>query len=160
MQSIPPAEEVLATWSAPVMPRHHRSVRWYVIATIIIALCVTYGVLRDSIPFAVVAVLTGIVYALLHRHAPPDRTFSITSAGVILENRSVSWAQLQGFWFFPTREYTELHFVFRKAHLQDLIIQTGTQDINMLRAILQTRLPELTDRKERLLDTFIRICKL
>ena len=160
MNTIPPAEEVFATWAAPILPRHHRSVRWYVIASIVIALCVTYGILRDSIPFAVVAVLTGIVYALLHRHAPPDRTITLTTSGVTLEKRTVPWKDLQGFWFFHTLDYTELHFVFKKTHRPDLIIQTGTQDIDALRTILQTHLPELTDRKERLLDTFIRICKL
>lgn len=153
-------EEALVTWSAPITPHYHRTMRWYVIAFIIIALCVTYGILNDSLPFAAVAILVGIVYALLHRHAPPDRTITFTALGVTLKSRSLAWTELKGFWLLRTPDYTELHLIPSAPRSADLIIQTGMQNIETLRALLQTRLPELTDRKERMIDTFIRICKL
>lgn len=160
MDTLPPQETALITWNAPVTPHHRRTKRWYIIAAVIIALCVAYGWYVDSIPFAVVAVLVGVIYALLHKHAPPDRTIVLTSEGVTLGRRMAEWSDLAGFWILHTSEYDELHFVSRKPRTADLVIQTGTQSTETLRAILQTRLPELTDRKERILDTFIRICKL
>lgn len=155
-----PAEEVLLTWQAPVVPRHHRTWRWYLIAGTIIGACAAYGVWTGSYPFAAVAVLIGVVYVLLHRHAPPDRTFALTSVAAHLEKRTLAWAACAGFWFLHTADYTELHLVPTDRRTRELIIQTGNQDIDRIRALLQERVPELTDRRERLLDTFIRICKL
>lgn len=159
MDANTPTQEVILSWSAPIAPRHERGKVWYIAAGIVIALCVTYGIYADSLPFAVVAVLIGVMYILLRKHVPADVPCSISQRGITIGKRTVLWEQAQGFWLLRTPAYTELHVV-PAGRGTEMIIQTGDQDISALQGLLLQYTSELTDRRETLIDTIIRICKL
>ncbi len=148
----------LLTWSAATMPKHERSPRWYLITGGIFLLFMIVSILWDAWSFAVVVMLLGGVYYLVHRKPPPLKTISIRGGSCVFDGDVTPWRECVGFWFLPGEGYTELHIERRGK--PDIVIHTGPYSMEDLRSILVTFLPELTNRREKLLDKLIRICKL
>lgn len=146
-------------WDAPQRPSITRSKRWYTVAAVVVVIAAAYGIVSGSWSFAVVCVLAGGMYALVGDHSATSIRIELHESGVILDGAFTRWDQLVGYWMLPTPGYTELHFV-RKDKNERMFIQTGDQDIARLRMVLGQRLPELTHKKEGILDIIIRLCKL
>lgn len=141
------------------MPRHERSHRWYLIAGIVVVLFLFFSILRGDWSFAVVIALVAGVYFLVHRKPPPEKRIDIRSSGIVFDGDVVPWSSCQGFFFLQGPDYVELHFE-RKDRKEDIVIQTGDLKIDELHALLIQLLPELPNRRERLLDSFTRSLKL
>ena len=152
------SQPVLA-WNAPRRPDVQRTKRWYTTLGVIVFIVAAYGIFTNSWMLAIVSILAGGMYVLIHDHRPPTSTLELFDSGIRLDGDFIRWDQLAGFWFLQTHDFTELRFVSRTLH-KKLVIQTGTQDIAQLRMILGQRLPELTQMKEGLLDILLRVCKL
>jgi len=156
----PTPEQVLLTWSAPVQHTHERSTRWYIVGGTAVIAAAAYGVLTGAWSVALVTIMIGAMYFILRDHRFPDETATITQGGIRISDTYINWNDTQGFWLLPTDHYMELHVVPKTQGKSDLIIQTGTMDIQKLRETIGAWIPELTDKRERFLDAFIRICKL
>lgn len=154
LQSTP----VLA-WESPARPVFERTKRWYTIAGVVVFAAAAYGILTGSWAFAIVSVLSGGMYVLIHDHKPGTIRIELHDSGVLLNGTFTRWDQLSGFWILETPGYNELRFVQKRPRIR-MVIQTGTQDLADLRMILGQRLPELTQMKESLVDIIIRLCKL
>lgn len=154
LESVP----VLA-WEAPARPAVERTTQWYIGASVVVLVAAAYGIISGSWPFAVVSVLAGGMYVLIHDHKPPMKSLELHDSGVRVNGTTFTrWDELSGFWLLHTPNYSELHLSTKNRG--DIVMQTGTQDIAQLRMILVQRLPELAQKREGILDTFIRICKL
>ncbi len=154
LESVP-----VRSWDAPTHPSYERTKRWYITAGIVVFIAATWGIFTGSWPFAIVCVLAGGMYALIHDHKHADTHIELHDSGVLLGGTFTRWDELSGFWILQTPQYSELRFVERRPRMR-MIIQTGTQDLAQLRMILGQRLPELTQMKESILDILLRLCKL
>ena len=148
------------SWNAPSQPAFKRSAQWYAIGGVIVLVLAGYGIMTGSWPFAIVMVLLGAMYYILRDHVPPQKSIALTNKGVQLGETFTRWEDIEGFWLLETPDYTELHVVHRDKKKFDLIIQTGTQNVQAIRTALGQLSTELTDRQERFVDMLIRICKL
>lgn len=152
------SKPVLA-WTAPSRPSVERTKHWYVTAGVIVFIVVAYAIFTSAWTLAIVSVLAGGMYALIHDHTHPTSSIELHESGVLLDNEFVRWDQLAGFWFVHTPRYVELRFVPKRG-AKRMVIQTGALDPAQLRMILGQRVPEFTNKRESLIDIFIRICKL
>ncbi len=152
--------QILAMWQAPVLPQHDRSPRWYAIGGVVVLIFAIYGIVSGSWPFTIVVLLCGAMYYLMRDHVSPLKTITITDVGVQLEQSFTRWEDLTGFWILDTPGYTELHFVPKAKHQSDILIQTGSQSTTDLRVLIGSHIPELTDKRESLLDALLRTVKL
>lgn len=153
-------EQSLLSWSAPIHHAHQRTKRWYIISSVIVLSIATYGVLSGAWSVALVTIMIGAMYFLLRDHTFPNASFDITQTGVRLNETFLPWENAQGFWLLRAPDYTELHIVPKATNKSDIVIQTGTMDSAKVRETLTAFIPELTEKRERLIDLFIRICKL
>jgi len=149
----------LMAWTAPSRPVRERTVQWYIGGGAVVLIGIVYGILSDSWPFSVVMLLSGAMYYLLRGHQPPLRTIVLMEQGCSLDGRFMNWSDMRGYWLLFTPEYTELHLV-PAGRREEIVLQTGDVNIADLRSALSSVLPELSDRKESMLDMIIRTCKL
>ena len=149
----------LLMWTAPTKVIQERGRQWYLIGGIIVIVGASYGILTGSWSFAVVALLCGAVYVLLHGHVPAPSTIALTEYGIYFQGYFTSYNDLKSFWLFSTPLATELH-IARKGRGKEITILTGGMDPALIQGILSRFVPEDSDRNEHLLDAFIRICKL
>lgn len=146
-------------WKAPIKPIFVRTKRWYMCAAGVVLAIAAYGVLSGAWTVALVAILCGAMYVIVHDHRLPDATMTFTESGAQLNTAFLAWKEMKGYWLLYTPEYTELHLV-PAARKPEMVIQTGSQEIMHIKQTLAEYVPEMPEMHERLLDTFIRICKL
>lgn len=150
---------MLLTWTAPTHPSHERSKRWYVVGATLLFAFAAYGVITGSWSTALVAMLIGAMYYLLRDHSFDPETITISTTGVQLGKTFTRWEDMNGFWFLRTSDYTELHLV-PKGRKPDLVIQTDGIEPAIVKTTLESKIQELSDKRESLFDAFIRITKL
>lgn len=147
-------------WSAPITAAHERTTRWYVTGGIVVFAIAAYGLLTGAWSIALVAVMCGAMYFLIRSHSFPDATMTITQNGATLNETYLPWSEAQGFWIMVTPAYAELHIVPKNPRRGEMVIQTGALDLPTLHETLLRHAPELPEKRERLVDAIIRICKL
>ena len=154
LQSAP----VLA-WEGLTRPVFERTKRWYTVAGAIVVLCTGYAIVTGAWSFAVVCVLACGMFVLVRDHVPHPVKVELHDSGVLFDGDFVRWDELSGFWILATPGYTELRFVpKRRAHRMS--VQTAGVDLAQLRMVLGQRIQELTEKRESLLDVFIRLGKI
>lgn len=151
----------LLSWSAPSHPQHNRPVCWYIVFLAVIVGFALYGAYAGNWTFAILILLCGLFYPLLHDHVPPEKRIALYPKAFLFEDTIVRWEDCTGFWLFPTTTYTDVHIEYTEGKRQrEVKIQNGSVDIMTIRLLLAEFIPELPDRGERLLEKLIRICKL
>lgn len=153
-----PSEDPIIEWKAPEHHRPERGKLWYIVATLFVVLCVFYSLHTKAWTFsALILVVTGL-YWKLHKEDPRLKHVRIYTRGFGIDDTFTEWVDCHGYWICQHGDYYQLH-VEKKSGAR-INIQLGHDDPYALHAVLEALAPELTDRRERLLDTIIRICKL
>lgn len=150
----------LLAWSAPSRPPHDRDRKWYVIAGSIAALVLLYALFTQAWTFAVVIVLLAVLYGLLHGKSHLVHTVRIAEQALYWDTKTIPWSELEGFWMLQGPGYVELHIEWKQKGKERLVVQTGDQEPADIASSLARFLPSFADRREKLLDYIIRICKL
>lgn len=153
-----PTENPLIQWQAPKHLHHQRTRMWYIGAVLFIAACLAYSFYTSAWSFTVVLFLIVVLYSYIHESKPPEKTIRIWERGYVVDDKFVQWSACTGYWFLKGKGYYELHI--EKKNGYETKIQTGNIDPYDIHNILSPLLPELTNKKESVLDTIIRICKL
>ena len=119
-----------------------------------------YGIATGVWSLALVMLLCGGVYFMIHRSPAPQRTIGITEQGFTFGEQFTRWEECEDFWFIRGHGYIELHIRRKKGWGRNVVIQTGNIDPLVNRAILSHFLPEQPKPKEKVLDILIRICQI
>lgn len=149
----------LITWTAPIMASHERSPRWYLITGVIVLIFIIGSILTSAWSLTIVIVLMSGVYFLVHRKPSPEKTINIRTTTFVFDGEVIPWADCEGFWLLEGPGYVELH-IARKERGGGIVIQTGPVNPEDLHAVLSELLPEIPGKRERPLDTIVRICKI
>jgi hypothetical protein len=151
---------LILEWQAPIRPDYERSERWYVAAGSVCATMVAYGVLSGTWSMALVFAFLPALYWLARNQSHKTHTIRLTTLGIEFDGKLTVWGEWKEFWILSGPQYHELHIGPNRKSRPDLVIQTGAADPYLVRDILSQFLPQVTDRHERLLDAFIRFCKI
>ncbi len=152
--------QILLEWSAPILPRHNRSPRWYMILGGIVLGTAAYGIITSAWSVTIVTVLIGCMEFLLRGSDPPVKHISLTEHGIVLAGAFTRWEDCSSFWLIHTPQYTRLHISKRDPRARELHIQVENVDLQDVRWTLARFLSEDTQQMEKMIDIIIRICKL
>lgn len=148
------------TWSAPKRANHTRSTLWYICSAIVLGLLITWSIYDQSWTFTTVLILGGILYLWTHRKPEKEHTITLREDGVVFAETFSPWDACEGFYILDGPGYFELNIAFKNTKKDNITIRTGDIDPYQIQAILSQVLPVLQDRREKVLDTITRICKL
>lgn len=153
-----PAEDPILEWSAPQHHHPKRGTAWYICAVAFVALCVGYSIWTAAWTFSFLIVVVTAVYWKLHGRVPVMHDMKIFERGFAIDDRYTEWEKCNGYWILQGHDYFELNI--EKKNGTHIKILTGDVNPYVVHETLQPLSPQLTDRRERVLDTIIRICKL
>ncbi len=154
-------ETVVLSWRTPKRVLPERGRNWYIAAAVFVVLCLLYGIFSHSWSTLLVFALLAGVYWLYHKEPFAETSFLVGTAGFQDGDRFTPWTDCAGFWMLQGPGYVELHIQRKSGRSREAVTLLPT-DINFqqARAILTGFIPEFSDRKERLLDTVIRLLKI
>ena len=150
----------ILTWTAPTDADHKHSKLWYALAGIVVASLLVYSFWTSAWSFAIVIALLTVFYFIVYRRGTPQETISIHQFGVQFGSTYTSWADCSGYWMLQGRGYIELHIERKRGMIREIVIQTGETNSTTIRKVLSTFIPELSDRREGLLDMIARFLKI
>lgn len=156
--SMLPSDDPLVEWRAPQSIHHNRSRLWYFCAFAFIAGCLTYSIISGGWTFTILIIVLTTIYWKTHKDEPADRRMRIWRQGFAMDENFNNWGDCNGYWILGGNGYNELHIERRTGG--DIKILTGEINPYLLHDLLPNLVPHLQDKRETMLDTIIRICKL
>ena len=153
-----PEETPLLTWEAPEHPHHHRTRNWYICAGLCVFGCFAYSIYTAAWSFLIVMILCTGLYYYTHKEKPPHRRIRIWKRGFAMNNDYNEWKECAGYYMLKYSDYTDLYIETKLGRTYR--IQTGDVNPFTIHDTLSAITAELPDRREKILDTIIRICKL
>lgn len=147
-------------WEAPSHPDHNRSEKWYVVAGSFCAVMVAYGIFSENISMSIVFAFIPALYWLVRNQTHKKHLIKLTALGIEFDGKLSPWGDWKEFWILTGAGYHELHIAPKKVSRAELVIQTADVDPFLIRDVLNEYIQQVGDRRERLLDAFIRFCKL
>ena len=154
----PPEENIILTWIAHEHMHHKRTRMWYIFAATFIGMCVIYSVMTEAWSFTVLIAVLSAMYWKMHAQEMEMSTMQMWRNGFAIDGKYNEWGECKGYWILKCPDYYELHIEMQNETA--VKIQTGDVDPYKLHDLLPHLLPQLDNRRENILDTIIRICKL
>lgn len=150
----------LLRWSVPEYEYHEKGPVWKLLAILVVMGLVTYGILADSYPFAIVVVLFAGVYFLVH-NKPQEIEVSVTDMGIQVDHRFYEHSNIRNFWIiFKPGEIENLTIRLTKNVIKEVTVMVGDQDPAELREVLSRFVPELAGKDESFADWLTRKLRL
>lgn len=151
---------LLLEWHAPSRPDYERSHEWYMIAGALSAVMIAYGILTSAWGLSLTFALLPGLYYLVRNQNHRRRRIRLFEMGIEIDGQMTPWGEWKEFWILEGHGYHELHVLPVKHFRSELMIQTGDIDPYLVRDVLNNFLPQVANRRERILDAIIRFCKL
>ena len=153
-------EKALLEWTASSRVEHTRSVIWYVAVGVFLIGCLLYSLYTQAWTFTILLVMMAVIYWFTHREPSKKKHMMIAKDGCMFDGEILPWREGSGYFRLQGDGYVELH-IERINNLKGNILIHLEEGVTptQIREALGGRIEEL-DRREKVLDTFIRICKL
>ncbi|MCF7918135.1 hypothetical protein K9L27_04040 [Candidatus Gracilibacteria bacterium] len=160
-----PGKEIFS-WTACNYHPHKRGWLWLTIFCIVffgsaVLMLFQGGGWGDKLASATF-LLALAMYFYVHKQGNEDHEVRVTERAVFIDNKLISLEKLSGYWFVYDETASLLNLQFEnKRRDQKIILQMGNQTPDFFRKnFARVDLLELEDKKEGLLDLWIRALKL
>jgi hypothetical protein len=147
----------LIDWQGPEYEHYPKEKRWYLIASLILAVIVIYALINNSPIMAITFILIGIVGYIQLEKSPRLLDFKITHDGVMVGKELYDFDNIKSFWIFYEPPHTKILSLRVDALLTPYIhIPVHQIDPVKLREILMEFVPE-KKQQPTLIDTIERV---
>ncbi|MFH0912289.1 MAG: hypothetical protein V1807_01375 [Patescibacteria group bacterium] len=147
-------------WQAEEFEVHRRDWRWY---TILIAAFLVVGgyswYARQWILLAMAVVVAGLLL-ISGRLKPRRMQYRLDSAGLHINERTLTFEQLKGFWFHNKSGKNYLNVISTFRLMPVITILINAQDLSSLRQALSQFVPEVNRQDEDWIDRINRFLKV
>ncbi|HLC99406.1 MAG TPA: hypothetical protein VJC11_00400 [Patescibacteria group bacterium] len=156
-----PRTPPLAEWAIQDVV-HNRSRRWYMAAIAIFALALLYAIMTSNFLFALIIIMTAVIYYIQIVRPPETTAFAIYNDGIALAHRFTKWKEIKNFWIlYDPPEVKKLYFSFKSPLRPFLSIPLDSQNPIALRKLLVGHLEEdLAQEEEPASEQWEKILKL
>lgn len=149
------------SWETPEYFRYQRGSTWYIVATILTAAAILWGIFSNNLTMALAVVVLVSVYEYTHRKHPPKIIkIEITEMGIRVGHMVFPYSHIQAFWIIQSNGLRTLNLRATNHFFSDVVIQLGDQDAAPVRQYLAGQAPEWEGKNERLSDLILRLLKL
>lgn len=156
-----PFNKALVTWRAPEYTRHEKSWLWFVIAALILAALVVYGLETDGWTFSVALIVFAGTYYLFYRHEPPMVEIKISKFGVKIGHHIFPYGNLKNFWIVYEPPLVKKLYLRMSSKFQpDVFVDLRDADPAAIRKVLKEHLKEKDTPHEPFSDILVRLFRL
>lgn len=151
---------VLRCWTAPERPSVQRGELWYATVGLLALGAAVWSILTAAWTLTVVIILAGALYYQHLRTHTPDRRIEIRKEGVAVNDELTLWEHCAGFWIYQHDDICVLHVEKNRGWVRELSTVIRDVDPRDVAVEISAFLPYRAARRENILDSIIRICKL
>ncbi len=155
--------KLIFTWEAHDYHPHERGWLWIIVFCAVIFGGAGWALWNGDWVMALTFFVVGAVYFFAHRKGEETHHISVFEKELQVDGKFFPWNTFSGYWFvFDERQAVSvINFQLRDKNDQKITLQMGYLVPDQLREVLeQVELPELVDKKEGLVDLWVRALKL
>ncbi|TSC97963.1 MAG: hypothetical protein Greene101449_1057 [Candidatus Peregrinibacteria bacterium Greene1014_49] len=147
-------------WDALERPTVERGNVWYAIVGLAALVAAVWSILTAAWTLTIVIILSGAMYFQHLKLHVLSRRIVIQKEGIAINDVCTPWEQCSGFWMYQHGEHTMLHIEKSRGWDREIATLIEGQDHREVAMLLSEFLPYQSTRRENVLDSIIRICKL
>lgn len=152
--------DVLYSWNAPERIPVDRGNRWNIVAGTAVVIAAIGSILTGAWSFTVVIVMGSALYATALRRPSMERLVQLRGIGIEVAGKLTPWNQCSGFWIYGHDPYATMHIETRSGWNREITVVLSAADYLRIAEIMSAFIPYRAERREKLLDYIIRVCKL
>ena len=119
-----------------------------------------WSILTAAWTLTVVIILGSAMYYQAIRSRQETHNISIRKDGLQVGERFSPWENCTGFWIYRHGQHVVMHVEKNRGWEQEVAIVIDGLDFQSVAEAMSNFLPYRAERREKLLDYIIRICKL
>jgi len=151
----------IGKWTAYDYHPHKRSWIWIAIFALIIFGIGGYSLYTGEYITAISFFLVACIYFWIHRNGDKVHEVVVFEKGIFIDKSFLPLANIAGYWFVYNESASILQLELKKKGTPTISLQMGSYTPTVFREMFEELdIPELEDRKESLLDLWIRALKL
>ncbi len=149
-------------WSFREFEKHERSVWWYAIAGLVVALIVVYSFVSNNFLFTVITVITVVVLFARQMQEPGVVECEVTEAGIFLGNKKYIFSDLDSFSLLERDDGVPVLYLHEARGMRNMVpIPIVDLQPESVRMFLRDFLEENAEHEqEPILDWLMRVLKL
>lgn len=141
--------DILAAWEFPEHDTFERGRRWYIVASLVVLGLLVYSYFDNNPLFAIIIILTIVVFAITEYRGPESHTIALTPDGIIAGPEFFPYNDVKNFFIIYEPPKVKMLYFDPKRISRPLIgVPLDTQDPNEIRSILLNYLPEDLARED------------
>ena len=155
-------DQAVFEWDAADCHPHRRGWIWVSVFCAIIFGGAIWAIFSGDWLMAFTFFLAAAVYFFFHRNGAEIHRVQIFEKGILIDSRDFfEWERFSGFWLNVSESVSTLQLEFRENPAKNISLQMGNVLPETFGQVFQNLgIAELPDRKESLLDLFIRAIRL
>lgn len=150
---------ILLQWNAPERPPVARGRVWFAIVGLSALLAGIWSIVTAAWTLTVVIILSSAMYFQHLKLHVSTRKIEIHKEGISVDGTLTPWELCAGFWIYKHNEHYVLHVEKNRGWDRELVTVIEG-DHREVASLLSAFLPYRATRRENILDSIIRICKL
>lgn len=147
-------------WNAPERPPVERGRVWYAVVGLSALVAAVWSIVTAAWTLTIVIILGGAMYFQHLKLHVSSRKIEISKEGIAVNGVFTPWDVCAGFWIYKTGEQYVLHIEKSRGWDREISTVIEGQDYREIATLLSEFLPYRATRRENILDSIIRICKL
>jgi hypothetical protein len=130
-------------WRAPEFEKTEWDRKWYLVATLTLAVIIVYALVVNSPIMAITFILIAIVGYLYLEKDPRVLQFAITPGGITAGDEIYNFRDIESFWIFYEPDMKAISLKVKGKMLPHIHIPVADQDPVKIRKILLRFIPEI-----------------
>lgn len=155
----PVPEKNLISWSAPEYIYYEKNTQYFIVGGIFIVILIVVMIIIKEWMTAVVIIIAAIAFFIYSQKKPQTLEYVVTNKGIKIGQRFYSYSKLRSFWIVHNPSSDSIHFEPAKRFSLPVIVQLGSQKLDLVQKALENYLPEQKDREEDFVDKISRLIK-
>lgn len=153
--------EHVGGWTAYDYHPHKRSWIWIIVFSLVVFGLGAHALITGEYMTAITFFVVAGVYFWVHRRGDKTHEVYVFEKGIVIDESFIAVEKITGYWFLYDETASLLHIEMKKAGAPTIVLQMGSYTPDVFRDMFEPLgLTELPDRKESLLDLWIRALKL
>ena len=159
-QDVNPGEK-LFSWIAFNYHPHKRGLVWYGVFCALFFGSAIWAMVSGDWVMAFTLFIAVAVYFFIHRKGDEQHEVNVFENGILIDQKYFPIEKFEGYWFVYDQTVGIVNLQLSGKGDRKISLQTGEHDLSFFRKELkQAGLEELSEKKESLIDLWIRALKL
>lgn len=153
--------EAVLSWNAEEYIKAEKSFIWFILAGIVVALLLIYGIRDGSWTFSAAVIAAVFAYIVYYRQKPRNIKIVVSKIGIMIGKHKLPYSHMKAFWIIYHPPFIQtLNIRTTDTFGPDITIQLDKQSPAEVREYMVKQIPEWEGKYENFVDSLSRFLKL